>query len=138
MKRHIELSFFKQKKEKHEKKYCTICSFNQKSRRMIYEPNDKLTLLCTSFKTRWIVERTRKRDYYLEWNILLFSQKGNSILQSRCRKEIKRLAFMLIKINTKLDLLVAVFICGFWLSCQNIFEFQILFSWYLKSKCPTI
>ena len=37
-----------------------------------------------------------------EWKILLFLSKGNSILQKQCTKEIKRLAFMLIRINTEI------------------------------------
>ena len=37
-----------------------------------------------------------------EWKILLFLSKGNSILQQQCTKEIKRLAFMLIRINTEI------------------------------------
>ena len=67
-----------------------------------------------------------------EWKILLFLSKGNSILQKQCTKEIKRLAFMLIRINTEiwfvrfqLFLFTAFFYRHFEFSIFNSFTLNI-------------
>ena len=77
-----------------------------------------------------------------EWKILLFLSKGNSILQQQCTKEIKRLAFMLIRINTEIGfvrfqlfLFKAFFFYKHW-----VLNFQLFYSQYSEQisyfYCP--